>query len=51
MNARALERLALENMLRKALSHRDFVLFYQPVVDINTKGIVGVEALIRWKHP
>ncbi|HEX9501141.1 MAG TPA: EAL domain-containing protein, partial [Thermoanaerobaculia bacterium] len=51
MNARALERLALENMLRKALSHRDFVLFYQPVVDINTKNVVGVEALIRWKHP
>jgi diguanylate cyclase (GGDEF)-like protein len=51
MNARALERLALENMLRKALSHRDFVLFYQPVVDMRTKGIVGVEALIRWKHP
>jgi diguanylate cyclase (GGDEF)-like protein len=51
MNARALERLALENMLRKALSHRDFVLFYQPVVDINTKSVVGVEALIRWKHP
>src|SRR5205823_5879786 len=50
MNARALERLALENMLRKALSHRDFVLFYQPVVDINSKNIVGVEALIRWKH-
>jgi len=51
MNARALERLALENMLRKALSHRDFVLFYQPVVDINSKNIVGLEALIRWKHP
>jgi EAL domain-containing protein (putative c-di-GMP-specific phosphodiesterase class I) len=51
MNARALERLALENMLRKALSHRDFVLFYQPVVDISSKNVVGVEALIRWKHP
>ncbi|PYQ47402.1 MAG: hypothetical protein DMF59_18995, partial [Acidobacteria bacterium] len=51
MNARALERLALENMLRKALSHRDFVLFYQPVVEITTKNIVGLEALIRWKHP
>ena len=51
MNARALERLALENMLRKALSHRDFVLFYQPVVDIKSKNVVGVEALIRWQHP
>ena len=51
MNARALERLALENMLRKALSHRELVLFYQPVADMRTKAIVGVEALIRWNHP
>ena len=51
MNARALERLALENMLRKALSHRELVLFYQPVADMRTKSIVGVEALIRWNHP
>jgi len=51
MNARALERLALENMLRKALSHRELVLYYQPVCDMKTKNIVGVEALIRWRHP
>jgi diguanylate cyclase (GGDEF)-like protein len=51
MNARALERLALENMLRKAISHRELVLFYQPIADMQTKTIVGVEALIRWKHP
>src|SRR5712692_1588626 len=51
MNARALERLALENMLRKALAHRELVLFYQPVAHMKTKNIVGVEALIRWKHP
>ena len=51
MNARALERLALENMLRKALSHRELVLYYQPVADMRTKSIVGVEALIRWNHP
>ena len=51
MNARALERLALENMLRKALSHRELVLYYQPVADMKTKSVVGVEALIRWRHP
>src|SRR5207253_3363995 len=51
MNARALERLALENLLRKALSQRELVLFYQPVVDVTSKAIVGVEALIRWNHP
>ncbi len=51
MNARALERLALENLLRKALSQRELVLFYQPIADMTTKSIVGVEALIRWQHP
>jgi len=51
MNARALERLALENQLRKALSHRELVLFYQPVIDVQTRNVLGVEALIRWQHP
>jgi diguanylate cyclase (GGDEF)-like protein len=51
MNARALERLALENMLRKALSQKELVLFYQPLVDVETRVISGVEALIRWRHP
>jgi len=51
MNARALERLALENMLRKALSQKELVLFYQPLVDVDTRVISGVEALIRWRHP
>jgi diguanylate cyclase (GGDEF)-like protein len=51
MNARALERLALENLLRKALSHKELVLHYQPVVDARTQAIVGVEALVRWQHP
>lgn len=51
MNARALERLALENMLRKALSNDELVLFYQPKIDARTGAITGVEALIRWNHP
>jgi diguanylate cyclase (GGDEF)-like protein len=51
MNANALERLALENMLRKALTHKELVVFYQPLVDARTKAIHGVEALIRWQHP
>jgi len=51
MNARALERLALENMLRRALSNDELVLFYQPLVDLETRRILGVEALIRWQHP
>src|SRR6202011_5771561 len=39
MNARALERLALENMLRKALDNKELVLHYQPVIDVQTKGV------------
>ena len=51
MNARALERLALENMLRKALSQEELVLHYQPIIDSESRSIDSVEALIRWNHP
>jgi EAL domain-containing protein (putative c-di-GMP-specific phosphodiesterase class I) len=37
--------------LRHALDHNQFVLYYQPEVDLVTRRIVGLEALIRWKHP
>ena len=51
MHASALERLALENDLRKALDRGEFVLFYQPLLDIATTAIIGSEALVRWRHP
>lgn len=51
MNARALERLALENMLRRALSNRELLLHYQPLIDMRTERVVGFEALARWRHP
>jgi diguanylate cyclase (GGDEF)-like protein len=51
MNAHALERLALENMLRKALTQKELVVYYQPLIDATSRMIVGVEALIRWNHP
>lgn len=51
MNSRAFERLALENSLRKALERQEFLIHYQPQVDIKTGQIVGIEALVRWQHP
>ncbi len=50
MNTETLERLLLESNLRGALSAHEFVLFYQPLVDIASGAIVGAEALIRWRH-
>ncbi len=51
MNATAFERLTVENELHKALERGEFVLYYQPKVDISSRKIIGMEALLRWKHP
>ncbi|MDD3816266.1 MAG: EAL domain-containing protein [Desulfocapsaceae bacterium] len=51
MNDRAIERLNLEIDLKKALERDEFVLFYQPQIDLHSGKISGVEALIRWQHP
>ncbi len=51
MNATSLQRLDLENDLRKALDRGEFLLYYKPTVDVQTRTIIGAEALIRWEHP
>jgi diguanylate cyclase (GGDEF)-like protein/PAS domain S-box-containing protein len=51
MQARVLERESLEGALRQALSREEFVLHYQPKIDLKTGAVAGVEALLRWRHP
>ena len=51
MNIKAMERLELENGLYHALTRNEFLLHYQPQVDLRTGEIVGMEALVRWLHP
>jgi len=51
MNAQALASATLEADLRRALANEEFILYYQPKVDVRSGRIAGVEALVRWKHP
>jgi diguanylate cyclase (GGDEF)-like protein/PAS domain S-box-containing protein len=51
MSSRTLEQLTLETDLRHALERKQFMLLYQPLVDLNNGMIVGFETLIRWQHP
>jgi diguanylate cyclase (GGDEF)-like protein len=51
MNAQVRERLNMESKLRRALDQEEFLLYYQPQVDLTTGMIVGTEALLRWQHP
>lgn len=51
MNAKAPEIFMMENSFRSALQQNEFVLYYQPKLNIITNEIMGLEALVRWNHP
>lgn len=51
MNLKALQRFTLENDLRHALKRQEFLVYYQPRVNLRSGEITGMEALVRWQHP
>jgi|GEM_PF-6894988 len=51
MDHKNYEKLKLENELYQALINKDFQLYYQPIIDVQTGNIVSGEALLRWEHP
>jgi diguanylate cyclase (GGDEF)-like protein len=51
MHIRAVTRLQLETDLRFAIERKEFELYYQPIIDLGSAGLVGFEALVRWNHP
>ena len=51
INSQSKQLLQLENGLRYGLSNQEFVLYYQPIINVNTGKITKMEALLRWQHP
>ncbi|HWC65360.1 MAG TPA: EAL domain-containing protein [Thermoanaerobaculia bacterium] len=51
LNARSVNRLALETGLRRAVDNGELLVHYQPILDLATARIVAMEALVRWSHP
>lgn len=51
MNADLVHNLEVRDSLRLAIAHKQFILHYQPKIDLDTREVTGVEALLRWQHP
>jgi len=51
MHDRAVERLQLESALRSAIERGELMVYYQPIIELRTRAVLGFEALARWRHP
>jgi len=51
MSLKAMQRLDLENQIRRALKNEEFLVYYQPKVNLSSGQCIGMEALVRWQHP
>ena len=51
MTVASYERVGMENALREAIKEKQFVVYYQPQIDLRTRKLIGLEALLRWNHP
>jgi EAL domain-containing protein (putative c-di-GMP-specific phosphodiesterase class I) len=51
MHEALVERLELEDDLRSAIENKEFTIHYQPIVDLGSRDMLGMEALVRWNHP
>lgn len=51
LNRKLMHRMSMENYLRSALERHEFLVYYQPLINLHSKKVFGFEALLRWKHP
>jgi len=47
----SLERMIMKNSLLQAIDNKEFIIYYQPQIDVTTGKMIGMEALVRWQHP